>query len=211
MSTYVHALINIALLVYNIVITRHSLPQQRLELIFGSQNNGNCSDVSVSLVGSPVCAGRSVLNDGIIPPLAGVNSSSAWASKLFTLNGIRGRIALSFEVDSESHDCMELAVFNCPEMRISLPSFSVYFDESFRPDRNDGMLRTLIMESQAMNISCDQLLVFCVKYNMTQPPTRFINLVFLKSNSDHVFLGEVTFLSGGSEPCDLATPIQGGK
>ena len=62
-----------------------------------------------------------------------------------------------------------------------------------------------------MNTSCDHLLVFCVKYNMTQQPTRFINLVIPYNNSDHVFLGEVTFLNGGSEPCDLAMPIQGGK
>ena len=41
-----------------------------------------------------------------------------------------------FEVDSENHDRMELAVFNCPEMRIDLPLFSVYFDDSFRPVSN---------------------------------------------------------------------------
>ena len=155
------------------------------------------------------CAGTSVLNDGFIPPLDGVSSNSTWASELFTLNGTRGIIRLSFEVDSENHDCMELAVFNCPEMRINLSSVSVYFDSSFRPDRNDSTLGTLIMESQLMATSCDHLLVFCVKYNTTQSPTQFINLVIPSNSSvDYVFLAEVTFLDGGNEPCYL-TPRSG--
>ena len=119
------------------MITRHSLPQRRLELVYGSQNNGSCTNVSQSFDGVPVCAGTSVLNDDNIPALDGITSTmnSTWADELFTLNGTRGRIVLSFEVDSESHDHMELAVFNCPQMRISLSSFSLYFGESFRPDR----------------------------------------------------------------------------
>ena len=198
------------------VITRHNLPQQRLELVFGSQNNGSCTDVSESLDGNPVCADTSVLNDGIIPALDGVNSSnnSAWATELFTLRGTHGRVTrLSFEVDSENHDRMELAVFNCPEMGINISSFSVYFDESFRPDRNgtNETLGSFIMESQLMVTSCDQLLVYCVKYNTTQPPTRFINLEIPNRNLDYVFLGEVTFLNGGSELCDIGMPIKGTK
>ena len=197
---------------YNAVITKHNLPQRRLELVFGSQNNGSCTLLNTSLNGSSVCIGTSVLNDGIIPALDGISSTTTWASKLFTLSGTRGRIVLSFEVDSENHDRMELAVFNCPQMRINLPLFSVYFDESFRPDRNktnNRILGTLIVESQLMNTSCDQLLVFCVKYNTTQPQTRFINLVIPNSNSNYVFLGEVKFLNGSSDSCDLSMPIEG--
>ena len=148
------------------------------------------------------CSGTSVLNDGIIPVLD--TSTSAWASQLFTLSGTRGIIRLSFEVDSANHDRMVLAVFNCPEMGIGLSSVGVYFDKSFRPDRNDSALGMFIMESQLMSTSCDRLVVFCVKYNTTQSPTQFINLEIPTNNSaDHVFLGEVTFLNGGNEPCDL--------
>ena len=192
---------------YNTVITRHNLLPRRLERVYGSQENANCTEFA----GENICAGTSVLNDGIIPNLDGVNTSNStlWASQLFTLNVTRGIIRLSFEVDSENHDCMELAVFNCPEMRINLPSFSIYFDSSFRPDRNDGTLGTLIMESRLMATSCDHLLVFCVEYNTTQSTTLFINLVITDNISNYVFLGEVTFVHGGNEPCDLAMPTKG--
>jgi hypothetical protein len=160
------------------------------------------------------CSGTSVLNDGIIPVLEGINiaNSGAWASQLFTLTGTSGRIILSFEVDSANHDRMELAVFNCPGMGIGLSSIRVYFDDLFRPDRNDSTLNlgTFIMESQLMATSCDRLVSFCVKYNTTQPPTRFINLeIPANSSADHVFLGEVTFLNGGNEPCYLSSTLPG--
>ena len=71
----------------NHVITRHNLPQNRLELVYGSKRNGNCTNVSQSFDGSPVCASTSVLNDGIIPSLDGIssNETSSWATELFTL------------------------------------------------------------------------------------------------------------------------------
>ena len=61
------------------------------------------------------------------------------------------------------------------------------------------------------DVSCDHLLVFCFKYPPTVSPTRYIDLEFpVQENIDssYVFLGEVTFLSGGSEPCD-PTPRPG--
>ena len=189
-------------------ITRHNLPQRRLVLVNGSQNNGSCQDLS-STLDRPICAGTSVLNDGIIPGLVGVGQSNPqWASELFTLSGAN-TIRLSFELDSVDHDRMELAVFNCPKMSINLSMLNVYFDSSFRPDRvqNDN-LGNLAVEAQIMNISCDHLLVFCVKYNPTQPPTRFINLEIPHSSSGaSVYLGEVTFLNGGNKPCNLAMPV----
>ena len=191
-------------------ITRHGLPQRRLVLVSGSQNNGSCQDLSRSLNGDPICAGTSVLNDAIIPGLVGVGQSNPQrASELFTLSGTN-TIRLSFELDSVDHDRMELAVFNCPEMSINLSMLNVYFDSSFRPDRmqNDDLLSNLAVEALIMNTSCNHLLVFCVKYNPTQPPTQFINLVIPHiSSGDLVFLGEVTFLNGGNKPCNLAMPV----
>jgi hypothetical protein len=152
------------------------------------------------------CSGTSVLNDGIIPVLEGINTANpgTWASQLFTLSGTSGIIRLSFEVNSTNHDRMELAVFNCPELGIGLSSVGVYFDETSRLDREENRdnLGTLITESQLINTSCDRLLVFCVKYNTTRSPTQFINLeIPTSSSADYVFLGEVTFLNGGNEPC----------
>ena len=194
----------------------------RLELIFGSQSNGSCTNVSQSSDGIPVCAapGTSVLNDDIIPALDGVNSlnTSSWAAELFTLNRENGRIILSFEVNSTDHDRMELAVFNCPGMGINSSVVDIYFDSSFRPDRTGTMNRQLLgslsTRSQLNGTSCDHLLVFCVRYNASMgapSQTRHINLMFppaSQTNSKYVFLGEVTFLNGGSEPCDL-TPEPG--
>ncbi len=202
------------------MITRHSLPQLRLELIYGSQNNGSCINESQSLNGIPVCASTSVLNDGIIPILDGIssNETSSWATELFTLSGEKGRIILSFEVDSMDHDRMELAVFNCPDMGIDsvTPRVDIYFDSLFRPDRigYSQPLGNLSTESQLVGTSCDHLLVFCVRYNISvdaPSPTHYINLEFpgaRQTGSKYVFLGEVTFLKGGDEPCD-PTPRPG--
>ena len=52
----------------------------------------------------------------------------------------RAGIIVSFEVDGDNHDRMELAVFNCPEMGISVPLVNVYFNNSFRPDRSNRYL-----------------------------------------------------------------------
>ena len=93
------------------MITRHNLPQIRLELVYGSKHNNSCTNVSQSLNGNPVCVGTSGLNDSIIPTLDGIstNDTSLWVTELFTLSGERGRIILSFEGDSMDHDHMELA------------------------------------------------------------------------------------------------------
>ena len=160
--------------------------------------NASCTEFFMGR--NNTCSGTSVLNDGIIPVLDAIDTSDTWASQLFTLSGTRGIIRLSFELNNSNHDRMELAVFNCPEMGISLSSFGVYFDQSFRPGRDNSTLGTLIMEPQLMATSCDRLLVFCVKYNTTQSPTQFINL---EINSTSVFFGEVTFLNGGNQPCNL--------
>ena len=56
------------------------------------------------------------------------------------------------------------------------------------------------------------LLVFCLKYPPIVSLTHYIDLEFPVQeniNSTYVFLGEVTFLNGGSEPCDPTIPRQG--
>ena len=154
-----------------------------MEFVYGSQNNTGCTNVSQSLNGIPVSPGTSVLNDGCIPTLDGIssNETSSWATELFTLSGERGRIILSFEVDSMDHDRMKLAVFNCPDMGINSPVVDIYFDSSFRPNRigRSLSLGDFNTESQLVGTSCDHLLGFCVKYNTSvDTPTHYVNLVF---------------------------------
>ena len=199
------------------MITRHTLPQNRLESLCGSDKNASCSVKNNIGIGDRVsCDGTSVLNDGHIPALDRANCglNSQWGIELFTLTRPtpNANIILSFEVDSNDHDCMKLAVFSCPEVGVSFQLVNIYFDSSFRPDRVDNqLLGNLNIESQLMRTCCDHLLVFCVQYSDAAPSTRYINLEFpslsITNFSDiFVFLGEVTFLNGGSEPCDPAMP-----
>ena len=182
---------------------RHYLIPNRVQSVYGSDIKGSCTLVSGSRTS---CNGTSVLNDDIIPVLSGVSndSESQWAAQLFTLRrpGM-GRIIASFELEDASHDRVELAVFNCPELGISTPEVNVYFDSSFRPGRIDRGFGVRDTNVSLTEKSCDQLLVFCVKYNSGS--SRYINLEFpfpsTNINSTFVFLGEVTFLNGNGAPC----------
>ena len=182
----------------------HGLVPRRLLSLYGSDVNGSCT----SVVGDRTsCNSTSVLNDGNLPVLSGVSdvNDSVWATQLFTLvRAEGGRLIIPFELKDSNHDRVELAVFNCPALRINAPSVNVYFDTSLRvgrPDRSNGTLNTnLVMQ----NTSCDQLLVFCVEYSGGMS-SRYINIEFpfvSDAVSNFVFLGEVTFLNGSGEPCN---------
>ena len=103
-----------------------------------------------------------------------------------------------------------LYIFICPDMGINSPRVDICFDSLHRPDRigSSRPLGNLSTESQLVGTSSDHLFVFCVKYNTSvdaPPPTDNINLMFpgaSQTGSKYVFLGEVTFLHGGSEQCD---------
>ena len=155
-----------------------------------------------------ICSGTSVLNDRNIPDL-NVSVSTQWAEQLFTMRRTGGmaRIIMSFQLNDTYHNCVELYLFNCPSMTgINTPSVRVYFDESFRPER-DGINRTLgILNTYKLlqSTSCDCLLPFCVEYQGVQS-SRFINLEFPFENgtiSSFIFLGEVKFTNGDCSPHD---------
>ena len=176
---------------------RHSLPTQVLQPLFGSQATGRCASITGN-----VCNGTSVLSDGIIPALSGVSNcpQSEWADQLFTMRRMsRGAgIVLSFEVKPVNHDRVELVVFNCPEYAIYTPSVNVYIDTSFDPEH----LGSLIFNQSLSETSCDHLIRFCVDFSGAVSVTAF-DLEFPdQNNSSFVFLAEVTFLNGGTEPCD---------
>ena len=182
----------------------HSLVPRRLESLYGSDVNGSCT----SVVGDRIsCSGTSVLNDGDIPVLSGVSdvNNSVWATQLFTLvRAEGGRLIIPFELEDSNHDRVELAVFNCPALRINAPSVNVYFDTSFRVGRANRSNGTLNTNQVMQNTSCDQLLIFCVEYSGGMS-SRYINIEFpfvSDAVSNFVFLGEVTFLNGSGEPCN---------
>ena len=169
--------------------------------------NGRCTSICGD--NNNICNGTSVLNDGLIPALSGVSEDpqSQWAAQLFTMGRAMSgtaRIILSFEVERAIYNRVELAVFNCPERGIYTPVINVYVDFSFRPVRdNDGTLTNFITNQSLPSTSCDHLIKFCVQFSGAVSVPYF-NLEFPhqdNSNSSFVFLGEVTFLRSGAEPC----------
>ena len=169
----------------------HTLPRELESGLFGSPVNGGCS--STSGTNNEICDGTSVLNDGILPALSGVSSDSQsqCAAQLFTMRRSgTDRIVVSFEfpISSTNRNRLELAVFNCPQLGIYAPQVSVYVATPMKIDL------TRIADMTISQASCDHLLKFCVELGGAGIPN--LNLVFpYQSNSDYVFLGEVTFLN----------------
>ena len=168
--------------------------------------NGRCTSICGD--NNNICNGTSVLNDGLIPALSGVSEDpqSQWAAQLFTMGRAMSgtaRIILSFEVEHNTYDRVELAVFNCPERGIYTPVVNVYIDTSFRPERDGANLGFFNTNQSLLSTSCDHLIKFCVQFfgGVSAP---YFNLEFpyqTNSNPSFVFLGEVTFLHNGAESC----------
>ena len=147
-----------------------------------------------------VCDGTSVLNDGITPSvIASEDPSSQWASQLFTLRRSgTDAMTVTFDVEIGNRDRVELAVFNCPERMIGASSLSVYSNTVF----NIPQTRRLIANKTLTDTSCNHLIKFCVEFT-SGTGLQFLILEFpYQTNSNWVFLGEVTFLDGGSSACD---------
>ena len=178
---------------------RHTLPPELESDLFGSPVNGGCS--SISGANNEICNGTSVLNDGILPALSGVNmSQSSWTNELFTMRRSgTDQIVVSVEVPSGPHNRMELTVFNCPQLGIYAPQVIVYIATSLSANANLQMVANVTLSE----VSCEYLWKFCIAFGVSVPN---INLVFpYQNNSDFVFLGEVTFLND-PDPTSLCGP-----
>ena len=184
---------------------KHTLPHESLVSVFGSEVNGRCTSISEG-----VCDGTSVLNDGIVQGLNSVSntSNSQWADQLLTMNRTSSGVAnvsLTFQVSSETvdHDRLELVVFNCPQLGIHTPVVEIYVKTSFV---SPGF-RFFHTRMSLRTTSCDHLLKFCLKFEGTLS-TKYYTLHFpYQSNSNYIFLGEVTFLSADRDvPCDIGAP-----
>ena len=189
---------------------RHSLPDHRTVSKFGSSKNGNCSQIRHSSEHSDihrggVCDGTSVLNDGIIPALSEVgNDRSLWAAELLTMRQMNTRIVLSFEVKNDFYDCMELAMFNCPERDMNASRVNIYRDTSFRPERQTDSLGINIASYSLSDTSCDYLLKFYVNI-MSEVNSSYYNIEFPLLQQNYVFIGELSFLTGADD-CEQWPP-----
>ena len=182
---------------------RHSLPDRRTVSKFGSSEDGNCLQIRRSsepdIHRGSICKGTSALNDGIIPALSEVgNDSSLWAAELLTTKQVNTRIVLSFEVKNDFHDCMVLAVFNCPERDMNASRVSIYRDTSFRPERQTDSLGINIASYSLSDTSCDYLLKFYVNI-MSEVNSSYYNIEFPALQQNYVFMGEVSFLTGADD------------
>lgn len=194
---------------------RHSLPDSRTVPKFGSLKNGNCSSVisgsdNITLFRGSICNDTSVLNDGIIPALSNTSDeSSEWASQLLTMmQGNADQIVLSFEVENQVYDCVELAIFNCPKRGMNAMRINIYSDTSFRPKRDSDTLGTNIANYSLTNRSCEYLLKFCMSI-IPKINSSYFNIVFpVLDFENHVFVGEVAFLRTGVDNCSQQWPPQ---
>jgi hypothetical protein len=114
------------------------------------------------------------------------------------------QIILSFEVKNQVYDCIELAIFNCPEWHMNASRINVYSDTSFRPERSNVSLGIDEANYSLSNTSCDYLLKFYVSFVPIN--SSYFNIVFPAHTSENfVFLGEVSFLSGTGD-CEQRSP-----
>ena len=166
---------------------RHTLPPELESGWFGSPVNGGCSSTS-----GEICDGTSVLNDGILPTLSGVSNdpASQWANEFFTMRRSgTNQLVVSVEVPSGTHNRVELTVFNCPQLGIYAPRVNVYTADSLKHDLS------MVANVTLPDVSCDYLMKFCVQFSGSIGTTNF-NFVFpYQTNSNFVFLGEVTFMN----------------
>ena len=176
------------------VPVRHSLPRFRTVPRFGSLKNGSCKLVMNGTYRGSICNGTSVLTDGIIPALR-IDSSSLWASQLLTMEQSRTeRIVLSFELENQVYDCVELAVVNCPQRNWNASMINIYSDTSFRPERESESLGILEANYVLSNTSCDYLVKFYVSFMPVN--TSYFNIEFpVHTSNNYVFVGEISFFN----------------
>ena len=186
------------------VPSRHSLPHRRTIPMFGSLKNGRCSSVEPATNRGGICNGTSVLNDGIIPALSNISDDnrSLWAAQLLTMRQDTTNsesVVLSFEVENQVYDCVELAVFNCPKMNMTASRINIYRDASFRPNKNSTSLGTpIILNYTLSNTSCNYLLKYYISITSNNITSSYFNIQFPPLASDsvnYVFVGEVSFLT----------------
>ena len=192
---------------------RHPLPNARTKSVFGSLENGNCSSLILGpstpdgIHRGSICNGTSVLNDGIIPALRNVSSDSRslWAAQLLTMEQSKiEQIVLSFEVENQVYNCIELSVFNCPLRHMTASRINIYSDKSFRPERVEASLGTNEVNYSLSNASCDYLVKFYVSF--TSVNSSYFNIEFPALTSENsVFVGEVSFLTG-ADNCEQCPP-----
>ena len=171
----------------------------------GSSRTADCSSVTNVAGGTFICStpASSILHDGNIPTLTGLDGDM-WASQLLTLQpGQQGIVAFDFTSTPGFRGVsrVEVVMFNCPQYGISARSILLL-------ESADLSLPGIPFATVNLTVtSCDSLVRICISGRTTQPA---VGLQFsVDSDSSWVHLAGVTFHGNGNCPPDTvisATP-----
>ena len=164
----------------------------------GSSGSGSCYFVNTSkgqICNTPY---TSVLFDGVIPSLTGINNSMCWASQLLTLSGAT-TITFNFtqptnangtEISFTAIATIEIVMFNCPSRRVGADAILILNGTTNKID-------VLTQITIKQHTSCNSLVRICVDM-----PTSLnaIGLGFLDPLY-YIYLAEVIFYSNTNSDC----------
>ena len=169
----------------------------------GSSGSGSCSSFVNTREGQTCNTPRSsLLFDGVIPSLTGINNSMCWASQLLTL---RDAITITFnftqptdvngtEISYPGVSTIEIVMFNCPSRQVGASVILIL----------DGTANriTILRQTITQHTSCDSLVRICVHFTTD---VHLIDLGFLDP-LDYIYLAEVTFYINTNPRC-TADPV----
>ena len=165
----------------------------------GSSPSAHCSPflTATSALGQAtfcMAANTSILFDGAIPPLVGLEGNM-WASQLqVNLLTFRATLNVAFESSSSSSsspdgpgvDIMEVILFNCPEWGITVDSISI--------SGNSNSLQlfggTLVSRVRPNITSCDSFVRVCMPSDRTYP---FLSINFEAEEATFLHIAEIRF------------------
>jgi hypothetical protein len=170
----------------------------------GSSLFGLCSITEESLGAACDTPTTSVLFDGIIPTLTGLDGNM-WASQLFTLGST---IAFLFDFtmlpEYEGFTRFEVVTFQCPEWGIGVSNIDIAVANSFQTletDQTEEVNASLVS-------SCESLVRVCIDINRENIEVFGPIVGLALTPLDFAHLGEVTFINDAGTSCPPDIIIQ---
>ena len=188
-----------------IVPSNYIYPSAETLSVNGSSQDGRCSSTPyfINKCEDPT---RSVLFDGNIPTLDGLNGSM-WASELLTVQ-IRqpsGIEIISNFAGSSGVERVELVMFNCPEWGIAVQAIGI------RRATSISSTRTPIGAIIPTITSCNSLVRVCIS-SLAITDLQVIYLQFIPApDSNRTYLAEVEFYQDNAtcqQDAIIATPLR---
>ena len=171
----------------------------------GSSGSGSCSSFVNTREGQTCNTPRSsILFDGVIPSLTGINNSMCWASQLLTLQDAT-TITFNFtqptdvngtEISYPGISTIEIVMFNCPSRQVGAPVILILNGTA----NKITILRQITIRQHT---SCDSLVRICVHFTTG---VRAIGLGFVDP-LDYIYLAEVTFDINSNPRCRVGPVI----